>query len=134
MSHRKPDRATVLAELEKFRHEAKSTGARVSVVAMAKRVGLANTTFRRQFADITEQIRTEEPAAPTASTDPTCATANTAARVRQRNQDLQENLELAIAAIQRLTLENHKLRQDLEAARAVTAIGSARRTRTSVGL
>jgi hypothetical protein len=105
LSRRKPDRAIVLVELDKFRQEAKSTGARVSVLALAKRVGVANTTFRRQFADITEQITTEEPAAPTSSANSISRAANTEAKLRQRNQDLHENLELAIAAVQRLTLE-----------------------------
>jgi hypothetical protein len=50
-----------------------------------------------------------------------------ATKLRQRNRDLQENLELAIAAIQRLTLDNHRLRQKLEAARAVTPIRPRRR-------
>jgi hypothetical protein len=75
-----PDRATVVAELNELRQEAGSTGARVSVLALARRVGLANTTFRRQFPDITEQIAAEEPAVPTASADGVATIRNTEAK------------------------------------------------------
>ena len=68
----------------------------------------------------------QEPAAPPSSANSISRAANTEAKLRQRNQDLHENLELAIAAIQRLTLENHSLRQQLEAARAVTPIRPGR--------
>jgi hypothetical protein len=118
-----PDRATVLAELDELRLQASSTGERVSVLALAKRVGLANTTFRRRFPDITESITAEDFHAPAPATDTTAVTADSEAKLRQRNRDLQENLELAIAAIQRLTLENRSLREHLaEAARTVTPI------------
>jgi hypothetical protein len=49
-------RATVVAALDDLRQQAAPGGARVSVLALAKRVGLANTTFRRRFPDITEQL------------------------------------------------------------------------------
>jgi hypothetical protein len=38
------------------------------------------------------------------------------------NHELAEHLELAVANIQRLTLENHRLRQQLETATKVTHI------------
>jgi hypothetical protein len=60
--------------------------------------------------------------APTPSADSTAATADSEIKLRQRNRDLPENLELAIAAIQRLTLQNRSLREQLEAALAVTPI------------
>jgi transposase-like protein len=115
-----PDRATVLRELDELRHQAASTEGRVSVLALARRVGLANTTFRRRFQDITARIVAEESQAPTPS--PESVTTDSEAKLRQRNRDLQENLELAIAAIQRLTLENRGLREQLEAALAITPI------------
>jgi hypothetical protein len=118
----KPDRATVVAELDELRHQAASTGGRVSVLALARRVGLANTTFRRRFPDIAARIVAEEPQVPAPSVGSTAATADSEAKLRQRNRDLQENLGLAIAAIQRLTLENRGLREQLEAALAVTSI------------
>lgn len=117
-----PDRATVLRELDELRHQAASTEGRVSVLALARRVGLANTTFRRRFPDITARIVAEESQAPTPSPESTAATTDSEAKLRQRNRDLQENLELAIAAIQRLTLENRGLREQLEAALAITPI------------
>ena len=122
-----PDRATVLRELDELRHQAASTEGRVSVLALARRVGLANTTFRRRFPDITARIVAEESQAPTPSPDSTAATTDSEAKLRERNRDLQENLALAIAAIQRLTRENQGLRQQLEAARVVTPIRPGQR-------
>jgi hypothetical protein len=42
--------------------------------------------------------------------------------LRRDNHDLPEHLELAIANIQRLTIDNQALRQALEAARNVTRL------------
>jgi hypothetical protein len=120
-------RATVVAVLDDLRQQAAPRGARVSVLALAKRVGLANTTFRRRFPDITEQMMAGLNDASQPSADSPASYKDTEAKLRQRNRDLQDNLELAISAIQRLTLENHSLRQQLEVARAVTPIRAGRR-------
>ncbi|WP_433565559.1 hypothetical protein ACQP1O_10085 [Nocardia sp. CA-151230] len=117
MARPQPDRATVLAELTELRAHAQTTGTRISVLALARRVGLANTTFRRRFPDITAELTAEQqatqPPPPAAATDDTT-------KLRQRNRDLRENLDLAVAQIQRLTLENKRLRQELETASSVT--------------
>ncbi|GJO38661.1 hypothetical protein NJB1604_06220 [Mycobacterium marinum] len=90
----------------------------MSVLALARRVGLANTTFRRRFPDITSQIiANERDARP-----PSAANTDSEAKLRQRSRDLHENLEIAIAAIQRLTLENRSLREQLQEALAVRPI------------
>jgi hypothetical protein len=104
-------RATVIAALDDLRQQAAPGGARVSVLALAKRVGLANTTLRRRFPDITEQIMAGQYDAPQPSADCPATSRDTEAKLRQRNRDLEENLELAISAIQRLTLENRSLRK-----------------------
>jgi hypothetical protein len=124
-----PDRATVLAAIDELRRQqTESTLARVSVLALAKRVGLPNTTFRRLFPDITERITAGEYDAPRPSAASTASISDTEAKLRQRNRDLHDNLELAIASIQRLTLENQRLRKELEAARVVTSIRPPHRT------
>jgi AcrR family transcriptional regulator len=120
-------RATVVAALDDLRQQAAPRGVRVSVLALAKRVGLPNTTFRRRFPDITEQIMTGQYDASRPSADSAASSKDTEVKLRERNRDLQENLELAISAIQRLTLENRCLRQQLEVARAVRPIRSRRR-------
>ena len=127
MTRRDPERATVHAAINELRQQAESALARVSVLAVAKRVGLANTTFRRRFPDITEQITAGEYDDLRSSADSTASIKDTEAKLRQRNRDLQENLELAIAASQRLTRENRGLRQQLEAARVVTPIRPGQR-------
>jgi hypothetical protein len=43
-------------------------------------------------------------------------------KLRKDNHELAEHLELAIANIQRLSVDNHGLRQALEAARNVTRL------------
>jgi hypothetical protein len=121
------NRATVVAALDDLRQQAAPRGARVSVLALAKRVGLANTTFRRRFPDITEQIMAGQYDAPRPSANSLATPKDTEAKLRQGNRDLQENLELALAAIQRLTLENRRLREQLEVARAVRPIRPGRR-------
>jgi hypothetical protein len=42
------------------------------------------------------------------------------ARLRTENCDLRDHLDLAIANIQRLTIDDCKLRENLEAARRIT--------------
>ncbi|WIX83478.1 hypothetical protein QRX50_23325 [Amycolatopsis carbonis] len=44
------------------------------------------------------------------------------AKLRRDNQTLHEHLNLAVATIMRLTLENAQLREELEAAAKVTRI------------
>lgn len=122
MSRATPDRATVLRELDELRRQDGLTERRVSVLALARRVGLANTTFRRRFPDITSQIIANEPEARPPSAGSAAANTDSEAKLRQRSRDLQENLEFAIAAIQRLTLENRSLREQLQEALAVRPI------------
>lgn len=116
------DVRTGLAQLEA---DADTTGRHPSVLALATRLGLANTTFRRHFPDIVQEL-TATPARSSAQSSGTTSYAqlkqdNT--RLRRDNQDLAEHLELAIAHIQRLTLEAHQMRQQLEAATKITRIG-----------
>ncbi|MGX7676202.1 hypothetical protein [Plantactinospora sp. DSM 117369] len=49
------------------------------------------------------------------------------ARLRRENTDLKTQLEIAIASIHRLALDNHELRAALEAATKVTHIATATR-------
>lgn len=119
-SHPLPSRTDVHAVIDSLTFE---TGRRPSVLALATRVGLANTTFRRNYPDICTEL------AAIART-PTGATAVDAyskvqadnARLRRTNRDLAEQLELAIAAIQRLSIDNGRLRTALHDARAVTPL------------
>jgi hypothetical protein len=101
------------------------------VLALARHLGLANTTFRRRFPDITTELTRQRSPAP-ADSDPVVASRfekiqreNT--ELRRARRELAEHLELAIANIQRLTLDNHHLRQQLHAATKITHINARSR-------
>jgi hypothetical protein len=129
-------RKTSLPSDEEVRHaktellaEAHASGTRPTVVALARRLGLTNPTFWRHFPDTAREIaylgRTPPATTPTAD--------STAGRIHElekrnadlhrANQNLTEHLELAVANIQRLALDNHRLQQELEAAAKVTQLG-----------
>jgi hypothetical protein len=107
--------------------EASATGRRPTVLGLARRFGLANATFWRHFPDIANEVRhatrTRE------GTDPPGAShyeelKNKNAELRRANTDLTEHLALAVANIQRLTLDNHLLREALETTQKVTRLPS----------
>jgi AraC-like DNA-binding protein len=105
-----------------------TTGKPPTVLALARHLGLANTTFRRHFPDITTELTRQRSPAP-ADSDPVAASRfekiqreNT--ELRRARRELAEHLELAIANIQRLTLDNHHLRQQLHAATKITHINA----------
>jgi hypothetical protein len=89
-------------------------GNQVSVLALARRLALANTTFRRNFPDVVEQLAQQAPAAacpsPPTRPDGTRDYAHDNAVLRTQNRHLRHQLELACAQIQRLALENDQLR------------------------
>ncbi|MEU7823025.1 hypothetical protein [Catellatospora sp. NPDC049133] len=107
---------------------ARATGTRPTVVALAGRLGMSNPTFWRHFPDIARELaqlgRTGAAQAP----DGDVADSRLEelkqhnARLRRANQTLTEQLEFAVASIQRLAIDNHQLRQELETATRVTHI------------
>jgi AraC-like DNA-binding protein len=106
-----------------------TTGKPPTVLALARHLGLANTTFRRCFPDITTEVAQQRSAAPPgpdlsdgSSRFEKIQRENT--ELRRAKLELTEHLELAIANIQRLTLDNHHLRQQLHAATNVTHISA----------
>jgi AraC-like DNA-binding protein len=108
------------------------TGKPPTVLALARHLGLANTTFRRHFPDLTSELTQQRSPAP-AGADP-IASASRFEKIQQENAELRrawrelaEHLELAIANIQRLTLDNHHLRQQLHAATKITHINTRSR-------
>jgi hypothetical protein len=115
-----PTREAVVAALEQLQDEASTMGRRPSGLALARRLGLAYTTFRRHFPDIPADLR----AAATESGTERGSTASDELRtrlswLRTETRDLHGHLDLAIANIQRLTIDNYQLRENLEAARRI---------------
>jgi hypothetical protein len=112
--------------------EAHAAGRRPSVLAVARRLGLTNTTFRRNYPDAAAELSTlrhsgPEPAVP--NNESAIALRQRIAELRQDNLTLTTHLELAIANIQRLTIDNHRLRQELEALRGIATLNERRTNR-----
>jgi hypothetical protein len=117
--------ADVRTALNALREDAAATRRRPSVLALAQRLGLANTTLRRRFPAICIELATSPAAADQAAHTTIDTTSLTGlrqenARLRRDNESLAANLEVAIANIQRLTLQTHNLTEALEHARGVT--------------
>ncbi|WP_405876805.1 MULTISPECIES: hypothetical protein [unclassified Streptomyces] len=122
-----PSEARVRAALTRLRQTATDTGKRPTVLALAREFGLSNTTFRRHFPDIARDIaeaaRTSAPEADTPTSHYDQLVARNA-KLKRRNKELIAHLTLAAARIQQVTLDNQRLKQQLEAATGVTRIGT----------
>lgn len=114
-------------------HLSQATGKPPTVLALAGHLELANTTFRRNFPDIATEL-SQRRAHPASPRDPADASRfeqlkRDNDKLRRDNHELAEHLELAIANIQRLTLDNHRLRRALETSGKVTRIDPTSATR-----
>jgi hypothetical protein len=123
-----PSEARVRAALEELRQRAGDNGTQPSALALARKFGMSNTTFRRRFPDIAQEITAlrATPTMPGAPDEPTRYDRLVArnAKLKRHNRELTETLTLAACHIQRITLENQKLREELEAATGVTRLPS----------
>ncbi len=105
-----------------------TSGSRPTVIGLALRVGLTNPTFWRHFPDIAREVADLGRTQPASAPAPGGAASRLLdlekrnADLRRANQTLTQHLELAVANIQRLTLDNHQLRKELEAAAKVTRL------------
>lgn len=113
-----PDVEVIDAAIERL---ALAAGKTPSVLTLARNLGLANTTFRRRYPDVVERLRASNrvPAAP--DTGPRLVDSHII-RLQQRNRELTDHLELAVASIQRLSIDIRSLRLQLEDATAVTRL------------
>ena len=123
-------RRTILPTVDDIRlaiHDlTEATGKPPTVLVLASRLGLSNTTFRRHFPDITADLKQRRSCDPASAADAVSRfdeLKRDNAALRRENRQLREHLDLAVANIQRLTLENHRLRQQLEAAANVATVG-----------
>jgi hypothetical protein len=122
-----PNEEQVRQALAELTAEAETAGRQSTVLGLARRLGLANATFWRHFPDIAEEVRDAARSHRPADGNPLggdrySELVKKNASLRRSNTELSEHLALAVANIQRLTLENHQLRQELEAAAKVTAL------------
>ncbi|MFE7017575.1 hypothetical protein ACFVAQ_45160 [Streptomyces sp. NPDC057651] len=123
MTRRVPDlpEALVRKHLEEVLKTCRETTTRPSVLMLARRLDLTNTTFRRRYPDIAREIG-EQRTAPTAPrTGPTEHDRLIArnAKLRRRNRDLSAQLAVAAAQIQHLTLHNQRLQEASAGTRGV---------------
>jgi protein-disulfide isomerase-like protein with CxxC motif len=120
--------------LERHLAECRDNGRRPSVLALAATLGMNNTTFRRHFPDHAKKVselrrepesgsRTEADAGPSPYEQLTARNA----KLRRDNRVLTQNLHLAAAQVQRLSLDNARLRGELQSRASVTPIDQARR-------
>lgn len=123
-----PAEAHVRRVLEQYLTECHDNSKRPSVLALVTKLGMSNTTFRRHFPEQAREIsetRSSTGSSTVAETRPGPHEVLVArnARLRRANHTLTSNLRLAAAQIQRLGMENARLREALEASSNVTRIG-----------
>ncbi|MBT2472926.1 hypothetical protein J7E97_35025 [Streptomyces sp. ISL-66] len=123
--------ALVRRHLQEMLDACRATNTRPSVLTLARRLNLTNTTFRRRYPEIAQEI-SEHRATPTARrggpTEHDKLIARNA-KLRRRNRDLVTQLALAAAQIQHLALRAQRLQAALESASKVTSINSKTRRR-----
>ncbi|MFS2241249.1 hypothetical protein [Microbacterium sp. OR16] len=99
-----------------------------AALAVATRLQMSNATFWRHFPQIAQQLadnrrkvvrRRAQQQTDNAPSD-SLAAAN--ARLRTENARLRDEIKIAAAEIQRLTLENHNLRTDHEQKARITPL------------
>ncbi|MGV9362053.1 hypothetical protein [Amycolatopsis sp. NPDC003731] len=124
-----PTEAQVRAAIDAARGE---TGRTPSALALATRLGLANTTFRRNFPDVCAELaRTPRTAADSGALDAYTRLQEDNARLRRRVRELAEHVELAVATIQRLAIDNSRLHNALAEAHQVKRLPRAAPARRS---
>jgi predicted ArsR family transcriptional regulator len=114
--------------LDQYLTDCQAAGRRPSVLGLAAQLDLTNTTFRRHFPYLANEISAAR-TKPTGTTGPnrppsshdTLLARN--AKLRRANRNLTDHLRLAAAHIQRLTLDNAQLHEALQADSKITRIG-----------
>nr|BEK71437.1 hypothetical protein KPHV_86640 [Kitasatospora purpeofusca] len=113
--------------LAEMTERAADGGPRPSVLALARKFAMSNTTFRRRFPYIAAEISQARTTVPALLLQDGRSTAHDKlvarnARLKRVNREQADQLKLAAAQIQRITLDNQALREALQAAQDVTPI------------
>ncbi|MFE4305022.1 hypothetical protein ACFQ9H_05275 [Streptomyces sp. NPDC056517] len=116
--------ALVRKRVEELRASCRKAGRRPSVLALARQLGLSNTTFRRHYPDIAREIAAHRSAAAPSRDRPSEQDKIIArnSRLRRRNRELTVQLKLAAAQIQHLALANASLLEALQQATNITRL------------
>ncbi|MFE9121471.1 hypothetical protein [Streptomyces sp. NPDC007172] len=128
MTRRVPDlpEALVRKHLQEVLESCRETNTAPSVLMLARRLDLTNTTFRRRYPEIAREIA-DHRAVPTTLRSGLTEHDRLVARnakLRRRNRELNTQLALAAAQIQHLALRNERLQEALKSAANVTSINS----------
>lgn len=128
MTRNVPDlpEALVRKHLQEVLDTCRETNKQPSVLMLARRLDLTNTTFRRRYPDIAQEIadhRADSTAPPSGPTEHDRLVARNA-KLRRHNRELTTLLALAAAQIQNLALRNERLKEALEKTSNVTSINS----------
>lgn len=127
-----PGEAHVRDVLAGMLAEAAAGGAKPSVLALARRLGLSNATFWRHFRDIATEVRhtvsisTAAGGSENLRRDRAGELASQNAGLRRDRDRLAGQLDAALGHLRRLTTDNAQLRSDLEAARRITRLDPGR--------
>ncbi|MBK6042240.1 hypothetical protein [Streptomyces sp. MBT55] len=128
MTRRVPNlpEALVRKHLQEVLDTCRETNTAPSVLMLARRLDLTNTTFRRRYPEIAREIADHRAAPTTLRSGPTEHDRLIArnAKLRRRNRELTTQLALAAAHIQHLALRNERLLEALKSAANVTSINS----------
>ncbi|MCX4461535.1 hypothetical protein OOK58_02425 [Streptomyces sp. NBC_01728] len=128
MTRNVPDlpEALVRKHLQEALDTCRETNKQPSVLMLARRLDLTNTTFRRRYPDIAREIADHRAAPTTPRSGPTAHDRLVArnAKLRRHNRELTTQLALAAAQIQNLALRNERLQEALEETSNVTSISS----------
>ncbi|WP_405480514.1 hypothetical protein [Streptomyces anulatus] len=128
MTRRVPDlpEALVRKHLAEVLDTCRETNTAPSVLMLARRLDLTNTTFRRRYPEIAREIADHRAAPATMRNGPTEHDRLIArnAKLRRRNRELSTQLTLAAAQIQHLALRNERLQEAVKSASNVTSINS----------
>jgi hypothetical protein len=130
MTRRVPDlpEALVRKHLQEALESCRETNTAPSVLMLARRLGLTNTTFRRRYPEIAREIADHRAVPTTLRSGPTEHDRLVArnAKLRRRNRELNTQLALAAAQIQHLALRVAKMQDALEIQARVSPIADRR--------
>lgn len=130
MTRRVPDLPETLVRkrLQEVLDACRETRTRPTVLMLARRLEMTNTTFRRRYPEIVQEVadRRTAPAAPRSGPTEHDRLLARNAKLRRRNRDLTAQLALAAAQIQHLALRNARLEEALEAQAKLSHINERR--------
>src|SRR5262249_44246064 len=110
-----PAEAHVRRVMDQYLTECHDNGIRPSVLALAARFDLSNTSCRRPFPELAKEIATArsdpKPQGQDDKPSPYEILVARSAKLRRANRTLTENLQFAAAQIQRLAVDNARLRE-----------------------